>query len=54
MKNYLQAHGFDVWREIVYGYKELNTPPIDKDGNKIEDNDSSAKNVILNGFIESI
>jgi hypothetical protein len=54
MKTYIQAQGFDVWREIVDGYKALATPPIDKDGKKLEDNDSRAKNAILNGLTKSV
>ena len=54
MKTYVQAHGFDVWREVVDGYNALATPPTYKDGKKLEDNDSRAINVILNGFNESI
>jgi hypothetical protein len=42
----VQAQGFDVWREVVDGYKAPTTPPIDKDGNKLEENDSRDKNAI--------
>jgi hypothetical protein len=39
MKAYVQAHGFDVWKSIVYIYKEhdvnvLNLHIIDLDGNR--------------------
>jgi hypothetical protein len=50
----VQAHGFDIWRVVVDGCNTPTTPSLDKDGNKIEDNDARDKNVILNGFIESI
>jgi hypothetical protein len=43
-----------VWRAIVYGYKAPTTPPTDKDGKKLKDNDTKAKNAILNGLTESI
>jgi hypothetical protein len=46
--------GFDVWRAVVDGYKAPATPPTDKDGKKLEDNDSRDKNVILNGLTESV
>jgi hypothetical protein len=39
---------------VVDGYKVLATPPIDKDGNKIEENDYRAKNVIHNGLTELV
>jgi hypothetical protein len=54
MKTYVHAHRFDVWQAVVDGYKAPATPPIDKDGNKLEDNDSIDINVILNELIESV
>jgi hypothetical protein len=50
MKTFLQAQGFDVWRAVVDGYKAPTTPPTDKDGKKLEENDSKAKGTILNGL----
>jgi hypothetical protein len=49
-----KAHGFDVWRSVVDGYNAPTTPPIDKDGKKLEENNSRAKNAILNGLTESV
>jgi hypothetical protein len=54
MKTYIQTHRFDVWREVVYGYKVPATPSIDKDGNKIEENDFRDRNSILNGLTKSM
>ena len=54
MKTYVQAQGFDVWWAVVDGYKAPTTPPIDKDGNKLEENDSRDRNAILNGLNKSI
>jgi hypothetical protein len=31
MKTYVHAHGFDVWKSIVDGYKDPATPPTDND-----------------------
>jgi hypothetical protein len=39
---------------VVDGCTTPTTPPIDKDGKKLEENDSRAKNVIHNGVVESI
>jgi hypothetical protein len=46
MKTYVQAHGFDVWRAVVDGYKAPTTPPTDKDGKKLEENDSRDKEIL--------
>jgi hypothetical protein len=54
MKTYVQAQGFDVWRAVVDGYKAPTTPPTDKDGKKLEENDSRDRNDILNGLNKSI
>jgi len=54
MKTYIQAHGFDVWWAVVDGYKAPPNPSKNKDGNKLEDNDSRARNDFLNGLTESI
>jgi hypothetical protein len=50
MKNYVQEEGFYVWKEVVDGHKETNTPQTNKDGNKLEENDSRDINAILNGL----
>jgi hypothetical protein len=39
---------------VVDGFTTPTTPPIDKDGKKLEENDSRAKNVIHIGVVESI
>jgi hypothetical protein len=54
MKTYVQAQGFDVWKSVLYGYKEPATPPTDNDGNKLNQNNSRAKNVILNGLVDLV
>jgi hypothetical protein len=50
MQTYVQPQWFDVWWAVVDGYKVPITPPTNKDGNKLEDNDARAKNAILNGL----
>jgi hypothetical protein len=54
MKTYIQAQGFDVWRSVVDGYKAPTTPPTDRDGKKLEENDSRDRNAIENGVTQSI
>jgi hypothetical protein len=54
IQTYIQAHGFDVWKSMVDGYKSPTTPPTDKDGKKLAENNSRAKNAIQNGVDESI
>jgi hypothetical protein len=43
MKIFVQAHGFDVWQAIVDRYKAPDTPPTNKDGKKLSENNSKAK-----------
>jgi hypothetical protein len=38
MKTFLQGHGFDVWKSIVDGYKAPTTPPTERDGKKLSEN----------------
>jgi hypothetical protein len=54
MKTYVQAHGFEIWQSIVDRYKELDVPPTNDNGRKLDLNNSKAKNVILNGLVDSI
>jgi len=51
---FVQAQGFDVWKKVVNRYKTPATPPIDKDGKKIDENNSKDKNDILSGLTDSI
>jgi hypothetical protein len=54
MKTFVQAQGFDVWHSVVDGYKEPSTPSKDNDGKKLGQNNSRAKNVIMNGLVDSV
>jgi hypothetical protein len=49
MKTYIQAQGLYVWQFVVYGYKAHATPLTNRDGKKIEENDSRDRNSIENG-----
>jgi hypothetical protein len=51
MKTYIQAHGFDIWQVVVDGYITPNTPPIDRDGNKLS---AYITQYILNGLDYSV
>jgi hypothetical protein len=44
MKTYVQAHGFEVWKSVVDGYKEPVIPPTNENGRKLSLNNSKAKN----------
>jgi hypothetical protein len=54
MKTFLQAQGFDVWKSVVDGYTTPTTPPTDKDGKKLSENNSKAKGTILSSLDDSI
>jgi hypothetical protein len=54
MKKHIHALGFDVWRSVVDGYKAPTIPPTDKDGKKLEENNSRATSALLNGLFKSI
>ena len=54
MKTYIQAHEFEVWQSIVYGYKELGVPPTNDNGRKLSLNNSKSKNALLNGLGDSV
>jgi hypothetical protein len=42
MQTFLQAYGFDVLQLIIDGYAIPATPPTDKDGKKLNENNSKA------------
>jgi hypothetical protein len=53
-ENLCTSIGFDVWQAVVDGYTTPTTPPTDKDGKKLSENNSRAKNVILNGLVDTV
>jgi hypothetical protein len=50
MKTYIQAHGFDVWKLVAYGYTTPSSHSIDRDGKKLNENNSRDTHLILNGL----
>jgi hypothetical protein len=54
MKTHIHALGFDVSRSLVDGYKAPTIPPTDKDGKKLEGNNSRATSALLNGLTKSV
>jgi hypothetical protein len=54
MKTYIQAQGFNVWWSVVDGYKAPFTPPIDRYGKNLEENDLRDRNYIKNGVTQVI
>ena len=54
MKTYIQAQGFEIWKLVVDGYKEPVVLPTNERAIKLDQNNSKAKNALLNGLGESI
>ena len=54
MKGYIHAQGFEIWKYVVDGYKEITVPSTNERAIKLGKNDSKATNALLNGVCESI
>jgi hypothetical protein len=54
MKTYIQAHGFQVWQSIVDGYTTPTVPPTNDKAVKLGENNSKAKNALLNGLSDTV
>jgi hypothetical protein len=54
MKTCVYEQGFDVWKSVVDGYTVPTTPPTDRDGKKLRENNSKAKGSILSSLVDSI
>ena len=54
MKTYIQAQGFQVWKSIVDGYTTPTVPPTNDKAVKLSENNSKAKNALLNGLNDMI
>jgi hypothetical protein len=54
MKTYIQAHGFEIWQSIVDGYIAPTVPPTIDKAMKLSQNNSKAKNALLNGISETL
>jgi hypothetical protein len=54
MKTYIQAQGFEIWKSIVDGYTTPTVPPTNDKEVKLSQNNSKAKNALLNCLSETI
>jgi hypothetical protein len=54
MKTYIQAQGFQVWQSIVDGYTAPTVPPTNDKAVKLGENNSKAKNALLNGLSDTV
>jgi hypothetical protein len=54
MKTYIQEHGFQVWKSIVDGYTTPKVPRTNDKVVKLGENNSKAKNTLLNGLIDAV
>jgi hypothetical protein len=54
MKTYIQAHGFQVWKSIVDGYTAPAVPTTNDKAVKLCENNSKAKNALLNGLSDTV
>ena len=48
MKDYLMDLGFDVWKSVINGYKEVFNPPVDQARKKSIEHNAKSMNSILN------
>jgi hypothetical protein len=54
MKRYIQEYGFQVWKSIVDGYTSPTVPPTNDKEVKLGENNSKAKNALLNGPSDTV
>ena len=54
MRTYIQAQGFQVWQSIVDGYTAPTVPPTKEKVVKLGENNSKAKNALLNGLNDMV
>jgi hypothetical protein len=54
MKTYIKAEGFKIWQSILDGYTTPTVPPTNDKSVKLSQNNSKAKNALLNGLSETI
>jgi hypothetical protein len=54
MKTYIQAQVFQVWKSIVDGYTTPTVPPTNEKEVKLGENNSKAKNALLNGLSDTV
>ena len=54
MRTNIQAQGFQVWQSIVDGYTAPIVPPTNDKEVKLSENNSKAKNALLNGLSDTV
>jgi hypothetical protein len=54
MKTYIHAQGFQVWKSIVDGYTTPTVLPTNDKAVKLGENNSKAKNELLNGLNDMV
>jgi hypothetical protein len=54
MKTYIHAHGFEIWKSVLDGYKEPTIPPTSEKSMKLSQNNSKVTNALMNGLGESV
>jgi hypothetical protein len=54
MKTYIQAQGFQDWQSNVDGYTTPAVPPTNDKVVKLHENNSKAKNALLNGLSDTV
>jgi hypothetical protein len=54
MKTYIQTQGFQVWQSIVDGYTAPTIPQTNDKVVKLGENNSKAKNALLNGLSDTV
>ena len=54
MKTYIKTQGFEIWQSIVYGYIAPVVPPTNDKAVKFSENNSKAKNALLNCLSDMI
>ena len=54
MKAYIQEQGFQIWQSIVDGYIAPVVPPTNDKAVKLGENNSKAKNELLNGLSDTL
>jgi hypothetical protein len=54
MKTYIQGQGSQVWKSFVDGYIAPVVPPTNEKAVKLDENNSKAKNALLNGLNDTI
>jgi hypothetical protein len=54
MRTYIHAQRFQVWQSILDGYTTPTVPPTNDKAVKLGENNSKAKNALLNGLSDTV